>query len=315
MHSSLCTEIVRLKNKLMQTKDAHSSITSFVAGGCAGVVSTAALQPFDVIKTHIQAPHSSSPPRFGEVVRSILQRDGIRGLWRGTAPACLRVGIGAGFYFTLLGPVLSRMSSGSVGRSSTEHLRDKLPLSVTLSAGALTRSLAALLVCPITVVKTRMEYEAVSGLHYHSTANAIISIASKEGVRGLYSGLLPTILRDAPYSGLYLLMYNRVRYNITDWQSLEGAPQFLVSFLSGAVAGAGATLLTHPPDVIRTRLQLESREHLGFYSTVQNVIQRHGVAGLFAGVLPRAVRRALHQAISWAIFEQIMNSTLRRHLL
>lgn len=186
--------------------------------------------------------------------------------------------------------MLSILSTGSWGANSpTQNLGTKLPISVTLGAGAITRSIAAFLVCPITVVKTRMEYEAVSGLHHPNAVKAIAIIGRNEGLKGLYSGLLATIVRDAPYSGLYLLFYNRMRHRI-----------------SGAIAGAGATLLTHPPDVVRTRMQLENKIHTGIFSVVRHVYQTHGIRGFFAGVLPRAGRRALHQAFSWTLFEELM---------
>ena len=56
-----------------------------------------------------------------------------------------------------------------------------------------------------------MEYAALSGVVYRNTAHALVTIARQERLRGLFSGLGPTLLRDAPYSGLYLLMFSNIR--------------------------------------------------------------------------------------------------------
>ncbi|CAK9233358.1 unnamed protein product [Sphagnum troendelagicum] len=291
------------------------SLASFAAGGGAAMVSTTLLQPLDVIKTHMQAAESVHSRKFGAVLKNILAEDGVRGLWRGTGPACVRVGFGAGLYFAVLGPMLDTLKKTFGGSSSSVvagggegatggALRDKLPAFVTFSAGALTRALASSVVCPITVIKTRMEYAAASGLHYPSTFHAIAIITRTEGLRGLYSGLMPTLARDAPYSGLYLFMYNRLQHSLGESMP-TGSPQASISFLAGAMAGGGATLLTHPPDVIRTRLQLEQGQHSRIWSTVQHIVKVHGMKGLFVGVMPRVGRRALQQAFAWTIYEEI----------
>ena len=143
-------------------KKPRKSVTSFLAGGGAGMVSTTLLQPLDVIKTHMQAAKNPKDRHFKVAVSRILGEDGVKGLWRGTGPACVRVGLGAGLYFTVLGPMVETMRSAFASgdaytRGEGGPLKDKLPALVTLSAGALTRSIASTVVCPITVIKTRME--------------------------------------------------------------------------------------------------------------------------------------------------------------
>lgn len=81
-----------------------------------------------------------------------------------------------------------------------------------VSLGIAARTLSGCLLIPITVVKTRYE----SGVYkYNSISQALMLIYKYEGVRGLSSGLLPTLLRDAPYSGLYLMFYTQLK-NMSD---------------------------------------------------------------------------------------------------
>lgn len=83
----------------------------------------------------------------------------------------------------------------------------------TLACAGLSRAAAAVLLCPITVVKTRMEYatDDVSVPRYRNTAHALASIARQEGPRGLFRGVLPTVLTNAPFSGLYYMFYTQLK--------------------------------------------------------------------------------------------------------
>ena len=65
------------------------------------------------------------------------------------------------------------------------------------------RALASTLLCPVTVVKTRMEYSGKGAIKYRDTWDALRTIARTEGPRGLFRGLVPTVMTTAPFSGGY----------------------------------------------------------------------------------------------------------------
>ena len=172
-------------------------MTAFLAGSFSGVCSTVLFQPLDLIKTRIQTrPSEKQPLTMASAARSVLRSEGVLGLWRGLGPSLARTVPGVGLYFTTAHTLRSRLASGS-GSSS-------LGPGASLLVGFVSRSVACTALIPVTVLKLRSEVET-------KVTASITDIYRVEGSRGLTRGLLPTILRDAPFSGLYMMMYDMIR--------------------------------------------------------------------------------------------------------
>lgn len=198
------------------TKRAPKTLVTFLSGATSGCISTLALQPLDVVKTRMQMsaaynrsvhlqpaltlqPNASALDTF----RGIVRQDHILGLWRGVTPSVLRNTMGVGVYFMTLNALTARLVSPDGTLSDA----------ATFLSGATARSLVVVLLCPLSVVKTRMETVEYAN-KYTGVANAIKTIATLEGRTGLFSGLFPAIFRDAPFSAMYMLIYLRTKQSL-----------------------------------------------------------------------------------------------------
>ncbi len=102
----------------------------------------------------------------------------------------------------------------------------------------------------MTVVKTRYESGIFS---YGSISQALRHTYVSEGARGLMSGLVPTLMRDAPFSGLYFMFYSQLRnLLIISSPSASNSSSFspILTFTCGLNAGLMASVVTHPMDVV-----------------------------------------------------------------
>lgn len=275
------------------------------AGAVAGLASVLVLQPLDVLKTRLQeSPKQQGGGHIEWVVRETIRRDGVTGFWRGTLPTLGRNVPGVAVYFVTLQHLqyllLVAHRRGLPGADKLYDSREAKPNSGgNLLLGSLARTIAGTVLMPATVLKVRFE-SAQYRTQYSSLLLALRSIWKREGWRGLFRGWVATTLRDAPNAGIYLGAYR--------WLGGGDEGHGLVgNMAAGLAAGCTATLLTHPFDLIKTRVQLSPfHGTTSFGSVLREILHNGGFRGLFAGLVPRMVRKGLGSAITWTVYEHLM---------
>jgi len=290
---------------------------AFLAGSFSGTCSTVLFQPLDLVKTRIQnhqnhvtnndassAVTLNKKPGMFQIVRQVLATERLPGLWRGIAPSITRTVPGVGLYF------------GSLHWLKSGYGDEKPSAIQCIGLGMTARSLAATVMISITVIKTRFE----SGqFNYTRMSSALFQIYKNEGIRGLSCGLLPTIVRDAPYSGLYLMFYTQLKQNFVptcrnalglshDFENGKELIQAATHFSCGIMAGLLASLVTHPADVVKTKMQIKPEVYRSILQAYRKILADAGPRGFLIGFAPRMLRRSLMSAFAWTIYEEIMRN-------
>jgi solute carrier family 25, member 38 len=289
---------------LPQVKDAvktQQRSKKLAAGALSGMLSALAFQPLDVLRTHQQGAFGSNKPA-PSVVEVLTKQapliDRLRSLWRGTSATLIRVAGGAGLYFATLDQCLASVPNTSLN---------------TFLSGAFARTFAGSIVSPLTIIKARMEWQPAGT--YASNMDVLRHVLRDEGVRGLYRGMLPTLARDVPFSGLYVLIYKRLQRSVEE--RATDLPPYAINFGSGVVAGVLATTVVHPADVVKTRMQLTIvqtstagellavKNSLSLQDTLAKIWHDEGPLGFAKGIVPRVLKRTLSTAVTWTIYEQL----------
>eukprot|EP00029_Vermamoeba_vermiformis_P013270 TRINITY_DN8187_c0_g1_i1.p1 TRINITY_DN8187_c0_g1~~TRINITY_DN8187_c0_g1_i1.p1 ORF type:complete len:308 (-),score=55.76 TRINITY_DN8187_c0_g1_i1:80-1003(-) len=169
---------------------------------------------------------------------------------------------------------------------------------------------------PLDVIKTRQ----ILSSDNIKTIDLAKNIWNNEGVQGLYSGVVPSIL----ISIIQSLFKNRLKNFLVDYyvthinpadDSRDDYPRppklvpeniFLVETLSYGLAGAALSVFTSPLDVIRVAMQADRQnKFLNAWDAFTYVWREQGFSGFWRGLVPAAVGSSLYSAALWAIYSSI----------
>lgn len=204
---------------------------------------------------------------------------------------------GVGIYFGTLDYLKNRFCDDSNQPKPIE----------AIMLGFTSRIVTVVTLLPVTVIKTRFE----SGLFSYSNVwTAFTRIYRDEGLKGSFRGLVPTLARDVPFSGLYYLFYSQLKSTLIDTDSnnltTQQLPRSFKTFIVGLMAGLFASTITHPADVIKTRVQIQPHINLSLYQMIILTIKD---GDSFRGLAPRVIRRTLMTALTWTIFEFLIHES------
>ena len=306
-----------------------------LAGAVARAASQSTVHPLDTLKVRMQAADAvsgaaaakaaakaaaaSSPASSAAVVplKGIASAAAsVRSLYAGVAGAASGAGLYIGTYFAFYGAACNLLTSAT-----------DLPAgAVAFLAGGAGAVGGSVVKVPLAVC-----IRSVQAGVYPSAPAAAASIVRAAGVRGLFTGYVPTLLEDVPDMAVKFAVYETLRaaharlmtararatgeyFAKKNGKAFKPRPPSMgEDFAMGAVAGAAAAAATTPLDVVKTNMMCSAASRPSMREAARAALARGGgrPSALFAGVGPRALSNGINSAVFFAFFSVLRGALAR----
>lgn len=295
--------------------------------------------------TSLHLPRLSTAPASGIIdsIFKIVQHEGVWTLWRGLVPALLMSIPAQAVYMLGYDQIRTHLLELTPSLFPSDLYNGRptgwYPTTIApLLAGALSRSLVAVLFCPLELVRTRLQSTPALptpltqfnhnsllsnvGREAPSSSRSIIrsTLASvkQSGLSSLYRGLPATLWRDVPFSAIYWSSYEVCRKAISHGdgfgESVVGSAQLRAlrenrppltasmiagqSFLAGGISGCIAAILTNPFDVAKTRRQAHPDDLVSLHGRTLKPTTPSGTLGIILSIARDEGRKGLMKGLS-----------------
>lgn len=193
------------------TKDnphVNKQFTSIITGICTGITEATIVSSFELVKIRMQdRKNIGLYNSTSDCAMKIFSQEGPLAFLRGLESAMWRNGSWNGAYFGVIHGIRTHLPLPKTENKKTaETLRNFI-------AGTLGGILATTVNTPFDVVKTRIQsFIPGPGVvsEYRWALPGVVKIAREEGVRGLYRGYVPKVLRLGPGGGILLVVFDVV---------------------------------------------------------------------------------------------------------
>lgn len=290
---------------------------SFTAGAVAAIVGGLVTHPIDVVKVRQQLFGMKDGFGVGSswvaqkrtaslfnVSRSIIEHEGVKGLFQGASAGMLRQATFVGTKFVLYEQLkpLARNQRGQVS----------FPARLMCGLGA--GFGAAIIGNPFDLAMVRMQADGrlpeEFRRNYKNGFDAVLRIAREEGVLTLWRGSAATIARGSIITASQLAFYDQSKYELAKLGLISHGPWNCV--VASVIASVAAGLASNPFDVAKSRLfQMKRRSkdgkwpYKGLLDCLIKTVRSEGAVALWRGLSACVARQLPLNAVRFTLFEKM----------
>lgn len=256
-----------------------------------------AVTPLDLVKCRRQVDANIYKSNIS-AWRTIYAKEGLRGVVFGWSPTFVGYSFqGAGKYGFY--EYFKYLYGDNLFPNTNRTL-------VHLGASASAEFFADIALCPWEAIKVRMQTTLPP--YAQNLREGWSKLVAKEGTGGLYKGLYPLWARQIPYTMTKFATFEETVNQIyrslgKDKDSCSGLQQTGISFAGGYIAGIFCAIVSHPADVMVSKLNADRKSGESAMTAVSRIYGNIGFAGLWNGLTVRILMLGTLTGFQWLIYD------------
>lgn len=259
-------------------------------GAASGGTAFSIVFPLDTVKTRMQNASKAAlsgnggSVAYGGVIdcmKQLYKTNGIKTFYSGLRPTLIGVlpekaiKLAANDFFRSYYGSLHMDMPLSEYRVQRAVLDTKLPVWLEAAAGGSAGLFQVVATNPMELIKINRQLTPMSTL----------AIIKELGLKGMYSKVHATLLRDIPFSMLYFTLYSRLKQQFKDKRTGDLSVDRI--FAASVIAGGVAAFASTPLDTIKTRVQARNTTYTGVLNCVARTYTEEGWRTFFNGSVAR----------------------------
>ncbi|TVY36075.1 Mitochondrial phosphate carrier protein, mitochondrial [Lachnellula subtilissima] len=259
-----------------------------------------AVTPLDLVKCRRQVDSKMYTGNF-QAWGKIGRAEGFRGIFTGWGPTFFGYSAQGAFKYGGY-EYFKKFYADLAGPENAAKYKTALYLTASASA----EFIADIALCPFESVKVRMQTTIPP--FAKGTFDGLSQVTSKEGFAGLYKGLYPlwgrqipyTMMKFASFETIVEMIYARMPGQKSDYGK---GTQTAVSFTGGYLAGILCAIVSHPADVMVSKLNANRQSGEAFGAAMGRIYKDIGFAGLWNGLPVRIIMIGTLTGLQWMTYD------------